>query len=92
MAIAHGLKQLELPASMKVILLGTHSLAEAAFASLLAPLDNTNTDDEGSLCVSLDAEWNMSRTIGISVLQIAPHSLPDIIYIIPVSHQSLEYI
>ncbi|KAJ7482500.1 hypothetical protein FB451DRAFT_1170367 [Mycena latifolia] len=36
------------------------------------------------VCVSLDAEWNISREVGVSIIQIAPHSEPDSIYIIPV--------
>lgn len=91
MAIAHGLKQLELPASLKIVLLGTAALAEAALSALLAPLDDFGADNEESLCVSLDAEWNMSRTVGVSVIQIAPHSLPDTIYIVPVIAHHLFY-
>jgi hypothetical protein len=58
-------------------------------SSLLAPLD---LDSNAHLCVSLDAEWNISRRIGVSILQIAPHSNPDIIFVIPVgTHFGLVY-
>jgi hypothetical protein len=81
MAIAHGLETLELPSTLKVEVLGTANLVEAAFSSLMAPLDN---DPNHCICVSMDAEWNISRTVGVSIIQIAPHSDPDIVYIIPV--------
>lgn len=59
-------------------------------SSLLAPLD---LDSNSHLCVSLDAEWNVSRRIGVSILQIAPHSNPDTIFVIPVgTHSSDLYI
>ncbi|KAF8133168.1 hypothetical protein K438DRAFT_1998221 [Mycena galopus ATCC 62051] len=81
MAAAHGLKSLCLPPSVEVTFLGAVNLVESALSSLLAPLD---LDPAENLCMSLDAEWNISRQVGVSTLQIAPHSEPDIIYIIPV--------
>jgi hypothetical protein len=81
MAVAHGLKALELPTTLKVEFLATSSLVEAVLSSLLAPLDN---DPDNCLCVSLDAEWNISRKIGVSIIQIAPHSETNTVYIIPV--------
>jgi len=83
MAVAHGLEPLELSTSLKVEILGSATLVEAVLSSLMAPLDN---DPDYCLCVSLDAEWNVSRTIGVSIIQIAPHSEPDSVYIIPVSY------
>jgi hypothetical protein len=81
MAAAHGLKALELPPSLKVQSLGTASLVDAALSSLMAPLDD---DPNHCLCISMDAEWNVSRTLGVSVIQIAPHSEPNSVFIIPV--------
>ncbi|KAJ7838160.1 hypothetical protein B0H13DRAFT_2367672 [Mycena leptocephala] len=81
MAAAHGLKSLTLPTILAVNYLGTVNLVESALSSLIAPLD---IDPRAHLCVSLDAEWNISRQVGVSILQIAAHSEPDIIYIIPV--------
>jgi hypothetical protein len=80
-AAAHGLKSLTLPMGVAVNYLGTVNLVESALSSLIAPLD---IDPKAHLCVSLDAEWNISRQSGVSILQIAAHSEPDIIYIIPV--------
>jgi hypothetical protein len=62
--------------------LETIDLAEKAMSSLLAPLD---LDPNAYLCISLDAEWNISRHIGVSVIQIVPHNDPDMIFVIPVS-------
>ena len=82
MAVAHGLKSFELPKNLKVEILGTSSVVEAVLSSLMAPLDN---DPNQFLCISLDAEWNTTRTVGVSIIQIAPHSEPDLVFIIPVS-------
>jgi hypothetical protein len=60
----------------------TPSLVEGDLSSLFSPLD---LDKNMHLCVSLDAEWNVSRRVGVSIIQIAPHSRPDEIYIISVS-------
>ena len=81
MAMAHGLKPFELSTALKVQILVTPSHVEAVLSPLLTPLDD---DPNHCLCISLDAEWNVSRTVGVSILQIAPHSEPDSVYIIPV--------
>jgi hypothetical protein len=81
-AAAHGLRSLTLPTSIQVTYLDSLSLAQDAFKPLIAHLDS-NTDQH--CCISLDAEWNVSRRIGVSVLQIAPHVFPDTIFVIPVS-------
>jgi hypothetical protein len=88
MAVAHGLKTFELPINLKIEILETHSIVEAVLSSLMAPLDN---DPNHHLCISLDAEWNTTRTIGVSIIQIAPHSEPDSVFVIPVSVNSLHY-
>ncbi|KAJ7479110.1 hypothetical protein FB451DRAFT_1172230 [Mycena latifolia] len=81
MAAAHGLNSLTLPTELKVVLLDSMNLIQDAFLSLVGPLDS---DNQAHICASLDAEWNISRRVGVSVLQIAPHSHPSLIYIIPV--------
>ena len=48
----------------------------------MAPL---NLDVNEWLLVSLDAEWKRLRKSGVSILQIAPHSEPDSVYVILVS-------
>lgn len=89
MASAYGLKELKLPDSLRTIVLDSPTLVEGMLSSLFPPLDS---DKNAVLAVSLDAEWNISRRIGVSVIQIAPHSHPDEIYIIPVrSHLYFQY-
>lgn len=85
MAIAHGLKPLSIPNSVTVSVLGNSALVEATLSSMLAPLD---LDPDSSICVSMDAEWNISRRVGVSIIQLAPHSEPSSIYVIPVNKYS----
>ncbi|KAJ6536482.1 hypothetical protein DFH09DRAFT_1091442 [Mycena vulgaris] len=73
MAAAHGLKSLCLPPSVEVTFLGAVDLAESALSSLFAPLD---LDPAENLCVSLDAEWNISRQVGTSVPEATNRSSP----------------
>ncbi|KAF5379066.1 hypothetical protein D9615_005940 [Tricholomella constricta] len=80
-ATAYGLKSISLPDTVKISILDTPELTESTLASIMAPLD---LNSDAHLCVSLDAEWNLSRRVGVSVLQTAPHSEPDSIFIIPV--------
>lgn len=81
MAAAHGLQPLSLPSTTTITYLGSIQLVESALLTVLAPLEDRT---DAHLCISVDAEWNVSRTEGVSVLQIAPHSTPNNIYIIPV--------
>ncbi|KAK7025856.1 hypothetical protein R3P38DRAFT_3531780 [Favolaschia claudopus] len=81
MASAHGLKPIKLATDVKVVQLGSFQLCQDAFSSLIGPLDS---DPSIQICASFDAEWNVSRKVGVSIVQIAPHSKPDTIYIIPV--------
>ena len=81
MASAYGLKELKLPDSLRTIVLDSPTLVEGMLSSLFFSLD---LDENSVLAVSLDAEWNLSRRVGVSIIQIAPHSQPDEIYIIPV--------
>jgi hypothetical protein len=82
MAAAYGLSALKLPDSMEVTWLSTPELTELALLSILAPIENNPV---AHICVSFDAEWNISRNVGVSIIQIAPHNIPDTIFIIPVS-------
>lgn len=83
LSAAYGLKAFQLPSSLSITILGSYQLVESALMTILAPL---NEDPTANVCVSLDAEWNISRNEGVSILQIAPHSLPDNIFIIPVRY------
>ena len=46
-------------------MLETAELVESVLSCWLAPL---GVDDKAYLCVSLDAEWNVSRQEGVSIL------------------------
>ncbi|KAG6809744.1 hypothetical protein H0H92_014893, partial [Tricholoma furcatifolium] len=78
---AHGLKPLTMPSTVHLNFLPNSDLCEKALSSLMAPLD---IDPNAHLCISIDAEWNTSRRVGVSILQLAPHSDQDNIFIIPV--------
>lgn len=81
MAAAYGHRPLKLPANFKIVPLLTHDLIENVFSSLMDPL---NLDTSRSLIASVDAEWNISRTCGVSIFQVLPHSDSNVIYVIPV--------
>ena len=81
MAATYGLQPLDPPLNFKVVWLGTFELVEITFSSLMAPLD---LDKKKCLAASTDAEWKVSRKSGISIFQVAPHSQPDTVFIIPV--------
>jgi hypothetical protein len=85
-ASAYGLSELKLPENLRIITLESPSLVEGTLSSLLQSVD---LDEKAVLVVSLDAEWNISRQTGVSILQIAPHSNSDDIYIIPVCYLSI---
>ena len=76
------MKPLELPLNFRIACPSSLELIESIFSSLMAPLD---LDVNEWLLVSLDAEWKRLRKSGVSILQIAPHSEPDSVYVILVS-------
>ncbi|KAK0232270.1 hypothetical protein EDD85DRAFT_970646, partial [Armillaria nabsnona] len=80
-AEAHGLIPFELPSTLSPVILTTAMLIESTLSSLMAPLD---IDKDASLCISFDAEWNVSRTLGVSIIQLAPHQDPPEIFLIPI--------
>ena len=87
-AAAYGLAPLELPGNVAVRILESHALVEGVLSSvIMASLD---LDKNLHLCVSLDAEWNVSHCIGISILQLLLHSDPHVVYLILVC-QNLNY-
>ncbi|KAJ2920858.1 hypothetical protein H1R20_g16236, partial [Candolleomyces eurysporus] len=81
MAHAYGLEELTLPLSTRIVTLDSPHVIEAKLSSLLDPLD---CDPQATLVIGFDAEWNISRTSGVSIIQLYPQSRPDEIYIIPV--------
>jgi hypothetical protein len=75
------LESLDIPPNFRIQFLSDPDLVDKIFSSFTDQLDS---DDSMHLCISIDAEWNISRTVGVSILQLAPHS-EDTIFIIPVS-------
>ncbi|KAF5325696.1 hypothetical protein D9611_000435 [Ephemerocybe angulata] len=80
-AAAHGLEELVLPRSIRTTVLDSPSLIEATMSALLNPLD---LDPASTLVLGFDAEWNISKTTGVSIIQLYAQSQPEDIYIIPV--------
>lgn len=80
-AEAYGRKPLTLPSSTRAIILDSHALIEAALSSLLSPLD---VNPNATLIIGFDAEWNVNRTNGVSIIQLLAESHMDEIYLIPV--------
>ncbi|KAJ7760286.1 hypothetical protein DFH07DRAFT_771914 [Mycena maculata] len=58
------LKSLELPDTVSIQFLGISTLVESALYSVMTVLDD---NPEAHLCISLDAEWNVSHRVGVSV-------------------------
>ena len=81
MGVAHGYSSLVLPESTSIIFLGSAALVNSGLLTILAPLEDSSA---ANICISLDAEWNISRTEGVSIIQITSHSHPDLVFIIPV--------
>jgi hypothetical protein len=63
MAAAYGLSALRLPESTNVLWLSTSELAELALLSILTPIENNPV---APVCISFDAEWNISRNGGFN--------------------------
>ncbi|KAG6867189.1 hypothetical protein C0993_005929 [Termitomyces sp. T159_Od127] len=74
-ATAYGLNALKLPNNIQVTFLSVLDLCEKALSPLIEPLDE---DSNAYLCISFNAEWNLSRWIGVSIIQLAPHSNSEV--------------
>ncbi|KJA22002.1 hypothetical protein HYPSUDRAFT_202494 [Hypholoma sublateritium FD-334 SS-4] len=81
MSAAHGYSALVLPDSASITFIGSAALVNSALLTILAPLEDSSA---ANICVSVDAEWNISRTEGVSILQVTSHAKSDLIFIIPV--------
>lgn len=88
MAHAYGLEELKLPPGVYPIVLSTRTQVETHLSSLLDPID---IDADASLVVGFDAEWNVSRNLGVSVIQLAPEAC-SWIFVIPVRSLTLGYL
>ncbi|KAJ7588232.1 hypothetical protein C8J56DRAFT_1080162 [Mycena floridula] len=83
-SVARGLDVLVLPQDLKTIVLPTPELVESTLSSWFVPIDD---NPNYSMTVQVDAEWNVSRRTGVSILQLAldiPSDPLSSVYIIPV--------
>ncbi|KIK66675.1 hypothetical protein GYMLUDRAFT_909987 [Collybiopsis luxurians FD-317 M1] len=76
----------DLPKSCKVKVVQLPDYIDNALKSLVDLLDE---DPDASLHLSMDAEWNVLRRTGVSILQLCPHTDPTTVYIVKV-HQLTE--
>ncbi|PPQ71065.1 hypothetical protein CVT26_011467, partial [Gymnopilus dilepis] len=81
MAAAYGLKSIDLPDSVNISWLGTAELAENMVSTIMSGLEDSA---DSHIWVGFDAEWNISRQVGVSIIQLAPSSMPLDIFVIPV--------
>ena len=83
MAAAHGLKEISIPTHHRILVLDQALLIENVFSSYMDLLDR---DSSLSIFWACDAEWSLSRTVGISWLTMSPIDSSNCIYLIPVSY------
>ena len=86
MAHAYGLEELMLPPSARILTLESPNVIEATLSSILHPLD---LDPQATLTVGFDAEWNVSGTCGVSIIQLCFQYRPDEIFVVLVSRINL---
>ncbi|KAJ2911982.1 hypothetical protein MD484_g8432, partial [Candolleomyces efflorescens] len=79
MAHAYGLEELMLPPSARILTLESPNVIEATLSSILHPLD---LDPQATLTVGFDAEWNVSGTCGVSIIQLCFQYRPDEIFVV----------
>ncbi|KAJ3739312.1 ribonuclease H-like domain-containing protein [Lentinula detonsa] len=79
--VTSKLRMLSLPQGFKPTLLRGLDEVEEALEPLVELVDQ---DPNASLYLSMDAEWNVRRRLGVSILQLCPHMDPTVVYIITV--------
>lgn len=79
MAAAHGLKSISLPTDLEVVFLSATHSVQLTLSSIVAPLEDSPTSFV--CCRELRSRV---EPVGCSVIQIAPHAIPNRIFIIPV--------
>ncbi|KAJ3787743.1 ribonuclease H-like domain-containing protein [Lentinula aff. detonsa] len=83
--VTSKLHMLSLPQGFKPTLLRGLDEVEEALEPLVELVDQ---DPNASLYLSMDAEWNVRRRLGVSILQLCPHMDPTVVYIIAVHRLS----
>ncbi|KAF9528872.1 hypothetical protein CPB83DRAFT_853889 [Crepidotus variabilis] len=81
--LARIAQALELPSNVHVEFLDTPQAVESAISPILVPQD-AEIEDSSNILVSMDTERNIMRAIGVSVIQLAFHSTPERIFVVPV--------
>jgi hypothetical protein len=77
-----NLNPISVPGSIETIVLEESARIQLTIGSIIEPL---HSDRAASLVVFVDAEWNVSRTLGVSCIQIYAEHQPNKIFILRVS-------
>ncbi|KAH6904672.1 ribonuclease H-like domain-containing protein [Coprinopsis sp. MPI-PUGE-AT-0042] len=89
-ASANGLEELKLPAHLRITALETQISLESTLEALVPysspgyPAESSGSQIADQQVFGFDAEWNISRKVGVSIIQLAPAALPNDVFIIPV--------
>jgi hypothetical protein len=81
-----GLKSLVMPDSVMPVVVDNATEMQLVLGGIVMDIENRNTTE----VVFMDAEWNISRNIGVSCIQLYFESVPEKIFIFRVSHPSFE--
>ncbi|KAJ3898314.1 ribonuclease H-like domain-containing protein [Lentinula edodes] len=79
------LRVFDLPKGFRPTLLQRPDYIEKALGPLVEIIDQ---DSPETLYLSMDAEWNIRRRTGVSIIQLCPHIDPTVVYIIAVHRLS----
>lgn len=77
----HPTEPLKLPETVSTVIVEDVQSIQNLFQRIMDPL---NDSDDARITCSVDAEWNLSRTEGVSIIQVAPHHDISRIYIVKV--------
>jgi hypothetical protein len=77
-----NLEEITLPESVNVVVLDEFSKIQLTMGSLIEPL---HSDPNAIVVAFVDAEWNISRHIGVSCFQVQVEHQPDTIFVFRVS-------
>lgn len=87
----HGLEELRLPTRLRISALESQVLVESTLEPLVSrAYSQSHVQAPGSELAAapqvfgFDTEWNISRKVGVSIIQLAPAASPNDVFIIPV--------
>lgn len=85
---ARPVEEFKLPPEIRITTLDNQNILEDTLSALTQHHSHSGAGapavPAASPVFGFDAEWNMSRRIGVSIIQLAPSALPKDIFIIPV--------